>query len=149
MNADQAHEKLRGTLSDFKNEMLFKNFGINYAKIDAIWRKGTTMIRIPYQKEPGINPKEQEKAQQGEQEEQKKIEEGGEEVAVDQEEADKAGKGDDKKKGQQKKQGEGKKGQVKAKAEKAPKFTWRTESLNDDLIQDEFWQKYKESVLLE
>jgi tRNA(His) guanylyltransferase len=41
----QAEETLKGTLSDFKNEMLFTKFGINYAKIDPIFRKGTTLIR--------------------------------------------------------------------------------------------------------
>jgi len=33
----KAEEILRNTLSDFKNELLFTKFGINYAKIDPIF----------------------------------------------------------------------------------------------------------------
>ena len=36
---------LRHTLSDFKNELLFKDYGINYAKIDEIFRKGTLLVK--------------------------------------------------------------------------------------------------------
>lgn len=54
MKTEEAHERLKGTLSDQKNEILFSQFGINYAKIDPIWRKGTTFIRIPVAKEKKV-----------------------------------------------------------------------------------------------
>lgn len=41
----QAEEKLRGTLSSHKNELLFHEFGINYNNEPALFRKGTTLIR--------------------------------------------------------------------------------------------------------
>ena len=51
MSTEDAHKTLKGTYSDAKNEMLFQN-GINYAKIEAIWRKGTTHIRIQDEQMP-------------------------------------------------------------------------------------------------
>ena len=36
---------LEGTLSDYKNEYLFKK-GINYSKIEPIFRKGSVIKRI-------------------------------------------------------------------------------------------------------
>jgi hypothetical protein len=36
---------LQGTQADFKNELLFKRFGINYATLPAIFRKGTCIYR--------------------------------------------------------------------------------------------------------
>ncbi|XP_034943148.1 probable tRNA(His) guanylyltransferase [Chelonus insularis] len=41
----EAQEILRGTLSAFKNELLFSTFGINYNNEPQIFRKGTTLIR--------------------------------------------------------------------------------------------------------
>lgn len=40
-----AHEELRGTLSDYKNEMLFSQFGVNYSKLPERFRKGSVVIR--------------------------------------------------------------------------------------------------------
>lgn len=42
---NQAEEKLRGTLSSHKNELLFQEFGINYNNEPPLFRKGTTLIR--------------------------------------------------------------------------------------------------------
>lgn len=41
----QAHETLRGTFSKEKNEILFSQFGINYNKIEARFRKGSVLVR--------------------------------------------------------------------------------------------------------
>lgn len=41
----QAHETLRGTVSEQKHELLFSRFGINYAKLPAMYRRGTFLIR--------------------------------------------------------------------------------------------------------
>ncbi|PWN30335.1 tRNAHis guanylyltransferase [Jaminaea rosea] len=40
----EAHERLRGTVSAQKNEMLFSEFGINYEREEAMFRKGTTLV---------------------------------------------------------------------------------------------------------
>lgn len=42
----EAEKSLKGTLSNFKNELLFKEFNINYNSIEDIYRKGTILIRI-------------------------------------------------------------------------------------------------------
>ncbi|XP_034474168.1 probable tRNA(His) guanylyltransferase [Drosophila innubila] len=41
----QAEERLRGTLSADKNELLFQQFGINYNNLPAMYRKGTILLR--------------------------------------------------------------------------------------------------------
>jgi tRNA(His) guanylyltransferase len=41
----EAEKTLKGTLSNFKNELLFKEFNINYNSIEDIYRKGTIFIR--------------------------------------------------------------------------------------------------------
>eukprot|EP00887_Chlorella_sp_A99_P005211 scaffold1.g5211.t1 len=43
----QAHEQLRGTLSDYKNELLFSRFCINYNALPERYRKGSVVIRTP------------------------------------------------------------------------------------------------------
>ena len=45
MSRNAAEKKLAGTLSDQKNEMLFNEYGINYAHTDAIGRKGSVIKR--------------------------------------------------------------------------------------------------------
>jgi tRNA(His) guanylyltransferase len=40
----EAEERLRGTVSSDKNEILFSEFGINYNTIPAIFRKGTILL---------------------------------------------------------------------------------------------------------
>lgn len=40
----QAHETLRGTRSDFKNELLFSTFGINYNDLPQRHRKGSVLV---------------------------------------------------------------------------------------------------------
>lgn len=56
----EAHEKLKGTFSKDKNQMLWADFGINYAKTEAIARKGTTIVWTKKGKE-----KEEEKNDEG------------------------------------------------------------------------------------
>lgn len=41
----QSQERLKGTLSSDKNEMLFQEFNINYNNLPEIYRKGTILIR--------------------------------------------------------------------------------------------------------
>lgn len=45
LSTSEAEEKLRGTLSSHKNELLFQEFGINYNNEPAAFRKGTVLIR--------------------------------------------------------------------------------------------------------
>lgn len=44
---------MKGTLSDTKNEILFTQFGINYAKLPEIYRRGTTLYRAKAEKYGG------------------------------------------------------------------------------------------------
>jgi tRNA(His) guanylyltransferase len=41
----EAHERLKGTLSDAKHELLHGSFGINYAALPAAFKRGTTLVR--------------------------------------------------------------------------------------------------------
>lgn len=41
----QAEEALRGTVASEKNELLFKEFGINYNNEPDLFRKGTSLLR--------------------------------------------------------------------------------------------------------
>uniref|UniRef100_A0A023G8U5 tRNA(His) guanylyltransferase n=1 Tax=Amblyomma triste TaxID=251400 RepID=A0A023G8U5_AMBTT len=43
----QAEERLRGTVSSDKNEILFQEFQTNYNNLPALYRKGTVVIREP------------------------------------------------------------------------------------------------------
>lgn len=45
MDRKAAEKKLSGTLSDFKNEMLYSEFGIKYGQTDAMGIKGTVIKR--------------------------------------------------------------------------------------------------------
>lgn len=45
-NRFEAEKRLSGTLSEQKNEILFKEFGINYAHTPAITRKGSVLQRV-------------------------------------------------------------------------------------------------------
>lgn len=45
LSNQQAEERLRGTMSADKNELLFQQFGINYNTLPAMYRKGTILLR--------------------------------------------------------------------------------------------------------
>ncbi|XP_076460784.1 putative tRNA(His) guanylyltransferase isoform X2 [Babylonia areolata] len=45
MSPAQAQERLKGTLSSDKNELLFSEFNTNYNNLPALYRKGTILIR--------------------------------------------------------------------------------------------------------
>ncbi|XP_030377636.1 probable tRNA(His) guanylyltransferase [Scaptodrosophila lebanonensis] len=45
LSNQQAEERLRGTFSADKNELLFQEFGINYNNMPAMYRKGTILLR--------------------------------------------------------------------------------------------------------
>lgn len=44
MKNSEAEERLRGSVSAEKNELLFSEFGINYNQLPAIYRKGTILL---------------------------------------------------------------------------------------------------------
>lgn len=46
MSTKEAHEKLKGTFSKDKNEMLFTQFGINYNNIEEVYKRGSILIRM-------------------------------------------------------------------------------------------------------
>ena len=46
MSKDEAHKKLKGTLANDKNEILFSQFGINYNNEPEVYKKGTLLIRV-------------------------------------------------------------------------------------------------------
>ena len=54
MSKDKAHEKLKGTLSNDKNEILFSQFNINYNNQPEVYKKGTLLIRV--KKQVSIRP---------------------------------------------------------------------------------------------
>ncbi|KAL1431014.1 hypothetical protein MTO96_014424 [Rhipicephalus appendiculatus] len=47
LTTKQAEERLRGTVSSDKNEILFQEFQTNYNNLPALYRKGTVVIREP------------------------------------------------------------------------------------------------------
>ncbi|OWF49248.1 probable tRNA(His) guanylyltransferase [Mizuhopecten yessoensis] len=42
----QSQERLKGTLSSDKNELLFSDFGLNYNSLPELYRKGSVLIRM-------------------------------------------------------------------------------------------------------
>lgn len=60
----EAHATLKGTVSGQKHEILHQNYGINYAHLPAMFRRGTTIVRAPkrldewreYSKQPSDVP---------------------------------------------------------------------------------------------
>ena len=44
MTLGEAEDRLRGTLSAEKNEILFTQFNINYSNIDERYRKGSLLV---------------------------------------------------------------------------------------------------------
>ena len=46
LNKDQAHQKLKTTLSNEKNEILFSQFKINYNNENIIYKKGTLILKL-------------------------------------------------------------------------------------------------------
>lgn len=57
----EAHETLKGTISSDKNEILFNRFKINYDKLPAIFRKGTTLAWDARVEKEGTQEKKVEK----------------------------------------------------------------------------------------
>ncbi|XP_063707037.1 probable tRNA(His) guanylyltransferase [Culicoides brevitarsis] len=45
LTCQQAEERLRGTVSSDKNELLFSEYGINYNNLDPMYKKGTILLR--------------------------------------------------------------------------------------------------------
>lgn len=45
LTTKEADERLRGTVSSDKNELLFSEFGVNYNDLDVMFKKGTILLR--------------------------------------------------------------------------------------------------------
>lgn len=45
LSPDQAEQQLMGTMSDYKNELLFQQFGVNYNDLPTIYRRGSIILR--------------------------------------------------------------------------------------------------------
>jgi tRNA(His) guanylyltransferase len=73
MNKDEAHQKLKGTLSNDKNEILFSQFNIKYNNQPEVYKKGTLLIRV--KKPASIRPPKKEENKEIDEETKKKIEE--------------------------------------------------------------------------
>ena len=46
MTTTQAHQRLKGSFSKDKHEILFKEFGINYNQEPEVYKRGTILIRV-------------------------------------------------------------------------------------------------------
>jgi tRNA(His) guanylyltransferase len=46
MTPTLAHQRLKGTFSKEKNEILFSQFGINYNDEPEVYKRGTILIRV-------------------------------------------------------------------------------------------------------
>jgi tRNA(His) guanylyltransferase len=53
-SAQEAQAVLTGTRTNFKNELLFSQFGINYNELPAQFRKGSVVIWLPKQATDGF-----------------------------------------------------------------------------------------------
>ncbi len=73
ISKDEAHQKLKGTLSNDKNEILFSQFNINYNNQPEVYKKGSLIIRV--KKPASIRPPKQIENKENEEEVKKKIEE--------------------------------------------------------------------------
>ena len=73
MTKDQAHQKLKGTLSNDKNEILFSQFNINYNNQPEVYKKGTLLIRV--KKPISLRPPKKEENKEKDEEIQNKINE--------------------------------------------------------------------------
>ena len=73
ISKDEAHQKLKGTLSNDKNEILFSQFNINYNNQPEVYKKGSLIIRV--KKPASIRPPKQTENKENEEEVKKKIEE--------------------------------------------------------------------------
>lgn len=47
MTTQEAHKTLGGTVSSEKNEILFGRYGINYNKLDPLFRRGSIILWEP------------------------------------------------------------------------------------------------------
>ena len=51
LSTTEAEQRLSGTLSKDKNELLFSEFGINYNEVSAMFRKGSTLLKMAVEEE--------------------------------------------------------------------------------------------------
>jgi len=116
LSTKDAQVILKDMKSDQKNELLFNDFGMNYNKIEAIYRKGTILIRKEEMKEKHLKVEKKEKEEKLE-----KIKE----INEDKEEKEK---------------------EKKTKKEGPISTTKVIICLNEDMIGDEFWMKYKKEL---
>ena len=138
VSQEEAHNTLKNTFSDFKNEMLFNKYNINYAKIEPVYRKGSILIRLPADfYEPESEKVEESIERPLNAEEQKFIE-----LNEEEEFAEKAHKLDAKSPNSKSAKRQGK-NKGAADSSELKIFT-----LYEDLIGKEFWIKYQGFVLL-
>jgi tRNA(His) guanylyltransferase len=60
---EQAHNKLKGTFSKDKNEILYNQFNINYNFIEEIYKRGTIILRL-FKKEVKVKNQKNKKTQE-------------------------------------------------------------------------------------
>ncbi|KAL4473667.1 hypothetical protein ABPG74_022531 [Tetrahymena malaccensis] len=166
MTPQKAQEILKDTLSDRKNEILFNDYGINYAKLEPQFRKGSTLIRVLVLKDKHANKKgenlgqaeslektEKSEENEGSNKEASQLNKEGEEEKENASEPSKEESDSVLTKGE-KKYIAGQKKQKKLNSkqlEKIEKSKYRSKiiTLSDDIIQNEFWDKYKDSLKLQ
>lgn len=56
LSPQEAHKKLKGSLSKDKHEILFAQFGINYNDVLEVFKKGTTLVRVKVDLPPSDKP---------------------------------------------------------------------------------------------
>ncbi len=61
LTKEEAHNKLKGTFSKDKNEILFKDFNINYNYIESVYKKGTIIFRTLQEIKENVNKKKNKK----------------------------------------------------------------------------------------
>jgi len=173
-STEEAHKLLKNTFSGDKNELLFSKFGINYSKIEAVERKGTILLRIVKEKEKPKSKSKTNKKPVSELSEGKQIakkteiqqasdlaedlakmelKEEEKETAnkitmsvVDEQSIveDKGVKDEVKEEGVKEDKDKGIADDIKDKELESKEII----TLHEDLIQDSFWEKYKEYTLL-
>ena len=54
LSAAEAHERLKGTQSKDKHEILFSQFQINYDKLPSVFKRGTIFIKVVEKEEDEV-----------------------------------------------------------------------------------------------
>ena len=136
MSTTEAHEKLKGTHSKDKHEMLFSEFNINYTKEPGIYRRGTIYVRVKVDdeeeaKSPKLNGQEED----------------GNEADAEHNEKEESPEAEEEKKEDTKEETKEEAGQEK---QKGHKVKMKVIGVHEDLVEKEaFYEKYDLNTLLE